>query len=324
MKNVNNNIKDIRILQKTFDVISTKLYTVGTDRPDHPAMFRIEYYDKYVLSARQALKKLIDNEPLTDIFEKDDKKYSKGLSDALWLITNSQYEDSIYPYNDNLNDINKKMMMQNLLNLGADPNIVLNDLGTYYRQDTTPLLNLLTNATPLDVLEVLLQHGAKTQIDEVESPFCYAMRNYSSYDLKENVCKLLIKYGADISKPIDEKGNTPLCLFGIYDLKDTDELVKLFINEKILNLQNIEGNTPLHIASGLDYVNMCKILKEAGADTKIKNKKGKTPYEYALYNQCYNTAIELGGDERTLRLAEQKHKEDLKWYRDFLANDWMH
>ena len=49
-----------------------------------------------------------------------------------------------------------------------------------------------------------------------------------------------------------------------------------------------DGSTPLHDASENGHVEVITALLAAGADKTIKNKDGRTPYDYAKNQDCKN------------------------------------
>ena len=59
-------------------------------------------------------------------------------------------------------------------------------------------------------------------------------------------------------------------------------LIQYFIDRKLnLNTINNEGKTPLHLAMKKGNIDIIELLIENGANTKIKDKKGKKPIDYA-------------------------------------------
>ena len=48
-----------------------------------------------------------------------------------------------------------------------------------------------------------------------------------------------------------------------------------------VNLADLEGTSPLHCAVMIKSLDTCKLLVSAGADTKAKDKMGRTPFNLA-------------------------------------------
>ena len=66
------------------------------------------------------------------------------------------------------------------------------------------------------------------------------------------------------------------------------------------NIQDNNGDTPLHIAARRDYCVVVKLLLNHGADPTIRNKKGRTPRDYG--SNCRGLIEELrrGGTRTTV------------------------
>ncbi len=87
----------------------------------------------------------------------------------------------------------------------------------------------------------------------------------------------------------DENGNTPLHIAAGKGLEDVVEyLVRLGADTSV---KNKEGNTPLHIAAGKGFGDVVKYLVRLGADTSVKNKEGNTPLLTALSVSSANINI---------------------------------
>lgn len=77
----------------------------------------------------------------------------------------------------------------------------------------------------------------------------------------------------------DKDGNTYLH----YAAKEGD--IAIFMNllpNDDVNVQNNEGNTPLHMAYLHSRHEVGAALIRAGADTKIRNNEGKTPLDIPI------------------------------------------
>ena len=64
----------------------------------------------------------------------------------------------------------------------------------------------------------------------------------------------------------------------------------------LLKLENKQSNTPLHIASGIDYLpnnNIVKILIKHGAEINEESEIGEAPLHFACENEYL---IERGAD----------------------------
>ena len=100
-----------------------------------------------------------------------------------------------------------------------------------------------------------------------------------------DVARILLEAGAEVNCA-DESGKTPLHLAAMGQGDDSAACLKLLLAAGAdPNARDAEGNTPLHEAAGVSssegWVNRdaVRVLEEAGADSTLKNKDGKTPQE---------------------------------------------
>ena len=98
---------------------------------------------------------------------------------------------------------------------------------------------------------------------------------------KERVLRL-IREGADVNVK-NLLGETPLHLASRHD--GHVKVVKLLLEKGLdVNVTNSSGHTPLHIASSYSKVDLVKLLLEKGADVNANDNDGETPLHYATYN----------------------------------------
>ena len=75
-----------------------------------------------------------------------------------------------------------------------------------------------------------------------------------------------------------------------------------------VDVQDFEGNTPLHLAmiKGEDYV--AKMLIAAGCDPDLQNNEGKMPYDLATSHKAYQFAKESSmlNDVRVRTILQKK------------------
>lgn len=107
-------------------------------------------------------------------------------------------------------------------------------------------------------------------------------------------------------------GTTPLMLAAY---KGREDIVKILLNERPdVDMQDGDGRTALMVAAeryddkkpDVRYLEIVKSLLAAGANTAIKNKSGKTIYDY-IYAQRKHL---FNGPEKIERLALKKLLED--------------
>jgi ankyrin repeat protein len=103
------------------------------------------------------------------------------------------------------------------------------------------------------------------------------------------VTEYLISRGADVNAK-DNKGITPISYplyIDGYKWVDRGLLIiqMLYEHKAEINVQNIYGNTPLHLSSERkECLKISKYLFLHGARTDVKNKDGETPYSFAVKN----------------------------------------
>ncbi|MDR0678223.1 MAG: ankyrin repeat domain-containing protein [Holosporaceae bacterium] len=124
----------------------------------------------------------------------------------------------------------------------------------------------------LEMVDILLEtQSNKANINLMnkfqQTPIFYAC--VGKYD--GELLQKLINSGADVSVQ-DVKGNTPLHL--IVKSHFPAEAVKILAkqNQSLINIQNKDGNTPLHLAIDIQMVSFLKLFFTKEIDYNIKNK----------------------------------------------------
>jgi len=136
-------------------------------------------------------------------------------------------------------------------------------------------LHLCFVAKDQTILTYLLDHGANIECKTAlgETPLYLACRRGF---LK--VAEVLIAKGADtMSRNLE--GNTILhgaCSCISYD-NDVMNLIKLLLKKMPIEIENANGDTPLHLASLVMNVNIVTFLLENGANPNKQNIVGNTP-----------------------------------------------
>lgn len=145
-------------------------------------------------------------------------------------------------------------------------------------QPTSPVFQLInrcyTQTTMVPDPEAVLagKSGADLPMKEVQN-IIHPLHLCALNDLVD-VGEVLIQYGAIIDVQ-DHDGNTPLHL-AIRDCSRLFAEVLLNYNAAV-NVQNIYGDTPIHLAVQCGYVDIAKVMIEKfNPDLTIKNKQGKT------------------------------------------------
>lgn len=124
----------------------------------------------------------------------------------------------------------------------------------------------------------------------------------SNMQLPKLLTKIYIDAGADITAT-DDKGNNAL-INAVINESITSSMI-LMDNKELINSQNNDGDTALHIAVREGYFEIAYALINYGADTGIANNDGKTAAE--LIEEEDNEILKKRiSSKRMLPLSEQK------------------
>ncbi len=151
------------------------------------------------------------------------------------------------------------------------------DLNQYDTFGKTPLIYAIINSN-FTLITTLIKYGANVNLPDKGNNFpLHYVFYYKNCDFY-NIFKLLLDSGADPNVQ-NKQGETPLHLAIKYGcIKIAQILLKYGANPDI---QNRDGNTPLHLAVKLENTAAVKILLKNRANPNITNFKGLTPLELA-------------------------------------------
>jgi ankyrin repeat protein len=176
-----------------------------------------------------------------------------------------------------------------------------------YKNGYTIILHAVSKSPDISQLLLLPEHVYKKD-DEGNTLLHYAVENNNEIALKK-----LIEMDADINAqnkqgqtPLhvalkngrvkemeiimdanpdlsikDNNGNLPIHAAASVSVFDLNSIKTILNKKETVNTQNDEGLTPLHIAVRYSTFFQIKLLLSNGADVSIKDKKSKTPYDYA-------------------------------------------
>ena len=196
------------------------------------------------------------------------------------------------------------ILAKDLLAAGADPTI-LNAKGESYLYKTA-----LRGKEAFNIIDLALSKGANVNARTLKnntimmSIFFEASKSHTSRreSLLTIVSKML-EYRGDINA-LDGEGETGL--FNAVALRDL-ELIGFLLKAKIdVNIQNHEGETVLEhlVYTGLEFVNIMKLLLDNGIDPKLKNKKGQTVYEVLTNLILHKSGTVPLEDEKLLEMYD--------------------
>lgn len=170
--------------------------------------------------------------------------------------------------------INKRNinMVKLLIEYGADVNM-------FTKKSQSPLMVAVTNAD-LNIFKLLIEKGADVNIANNYGKTCmYYMQSNENHWIIWRAMVEAVKNKIDINHQ-DINGNT------ILHINPERYLLYKELNPN-LNIQNLQGDTPLHIlVSNKDIVdkNIIAAYLENGANKNIKNNNKKTIYDIAKEN----------------------------------------
>ncbi len=174
---------------------------------------------------------------------------------------------------------NNLELIQQLIQLGADPNTIDND------HRGTPL-HSAAHFGYTEVVEILFNAGAEINAlnDDNETPLHIALE-YSNTE----IAQLLLRLGAKANIK-DIFGN--IALHKAAHHYHIEIIRFLLANNFDIGVKNGAGNTPLHLAF-MRHSKVAQFLLENGADINIVNNSGYSPLKNAFlihYNQFEGTA----------------------------------
>lgn len=148
-------------------------------------------------------------------------------------------------------------------------------------EDGSTALHIASFYGQVTIVDYLLSRKAEINVtnNALLTPLhCASMKGH------QNIVLLLLHANA---KPtmVDNHGNTALHLASDRGHEGCVKALLYFAEQTNLlldvNPSNIDGDTPLHRASKWGYLGIIEVLLEYGADSKIKNKWGQTPFNVA-------------------------------------------
>ena len=133
------------------------------------------------------------------------------------------------------------------------------------------------------IAEFLLENGALPNLQNQAGYSALSFAVKSSLD----IVKLIVKNGGDLFQ-LQKHNETLLhcaCKKGLVDV------IEYLLDQKLdINAVTDKGSTPLHIAIRERHNEAAHLLIQRGADTTIKDKSGKIPFDYDKYSSVSSSS----------------------------------
>ncbi|KAL7683406.1 putative ankyrin repeat-containing domain-containing protein [Plasmopara halstedii] len=169
-----------------------------------------------------------------------------------------------------------------LLRRGADVNIRTHEL-------RSTALHFAAKNGDAEIIAALCESDARV-VDawniNTDTPLIWAC-----IEGRAEAVKVLLEYGADVDVLNQHGASTLLCAVMIGEEPDQDAgsddkragIVSMLLkkNSKLINFQDREGSTAMHLAASCGYLECVKTLLAFGADITLRNVMGQTPLEEA-------------------------------------------
>ena len=232
-----------------------------------------EIFDDLIKYIDGNYKNDISNENDLEIILKLNEKYSENIDITLLLDKNN-------------NTLIQYYISKDLDNVELILNIINYYKKTLSEENPEKFYNWLINDNIFhqNFFEILIekQYPLKKQIEFFNKTFLFINSGDNSL-----IYKILKNRNNNIIHLVIKQNNIPMLLY-LYDkLKD------YFPSTNILDIQNKEGMTSLHLSCYYSFKNMSDTLLLLGCNINIKDPKGYTPLHYAVKVENYRLCKKL-------------------------------
>ena len=232
-----------------------------------------EIFDDLIKYIDSNYKNDISNENELEIISKLNEKYSENIDITLLLDKNN-------------NTLIQYYISKDLDNVELILNIINYYKKTLSEENPEKFYNWLINDNIFhqNFFEILIekQYPLKKQIEFFNKTFLFIYSGDNSL-----IYKILKNRNNNIIHLVIKQNNIPMLLY-LYDkLKD------YFPSTNILDIQNKEGMTSLHLSCYYSFKNMSDTLLLLGCNINIKDPKGYTPLHYAVKVENYRLCKKL-------------------------------
>ena len=232
-----------------------------------------EIFDDLIKYIDSNYKNDISNENELEIISKLNEKYNENIDITLLLDKNN-------------NTLIQYYISKDLDNVELILNIINYYKKTLSEENPEKFYNWLINDNIFhqNFFEILIekQYPLKKQIEFFNKTFLFINSGDNSL-----IYKILKNRNNNIIHLVIKQNNIPMLLY-LYDkLKD------YFPSTNILDIQNKEGMTSLHLSCYYSFKNMSDTLLLLGCNINIKDPKGYTPLHYAVKVENYRLCKKL-------------------------------
>jgi ankyrin repeat protein len=170
-------------------------------------------------------------------------------------------------------------------------------------------LHLALELNDNEIIKVLLRHSSdaiEAQDEQGRTPFYSAVERGNL-----EAARLLLAQGANTSV---SWGTAQLNILHVASRRSDVEMLRYLLQTRasaLIDVQNANGDTPLHVAVKAGHDSVIPLLLEAGAYHKIKNEQEQTPIELARMEQKPKLANLIVQTLRGLKQAKLKETDRL-------------
>ena len=194
----------------------------------------------------------------------------------------------------------KSALVQVLLEAKVSP-------GCVDRDNNTPLHALLLSpgrdTVAREIAELLLRAGARIETKNKDGNDALLLASAKGFS---KVCQLLIAGGCNL-RVTNDLGNTVAhnCA-----MQGHSELIDMLLDLEVpyINVTNVEGDTPLHLAVKFNHAEAAAVLIRKGSSIIARNASGKTPIDMVSNDEKNIFAIKHPDLIRLLNSRKPKNK----------------
>lgn len=170
---------------------------------------------------------------------------------------------------------NDKSLVQQIVAQGVDLDYPWSNPAIPSIKDSTTPLLAAVSLNHVDISMMLVQYGAA--INRTDRNGCTPLYK-AAYHGRPILVDMLVKAGAEVDKP-DKEEQTALhiCVQNAIVHSSYAALERLLAAGAAVNVRDIYGRAPIHIAAHWKIREMLRLLINAGSEVDMVDKRGRTP-----------------------------------------------